>query len=353
MKNGKNNFDSLKKLFKNSPTIPINKKDRVLIISDFHMGDGGSTDDFIPNSDLLIYALREFYLPKNYTLILNGDVEELQRFDYKKINKRWKEVYKLFDEFNAKGLLYKTIGNHDIGLLSKESPTTNYELHEGIVLNYKENDIFIFHGHQASAKYNKHNALVGYTLRYLANPLGIKNYSVAHNSRKKFKIEKSTYNFASKQKVVAIIGHTHRPLFESLPKSERLRYKIEELCRNYSEVSKEESKAVKKLIDIYKKELKKLYKEDKTEGEQDIYNSFIHLPCLFNSGCVIGKRGITALEISKGEISLVHWFDKKTSKKYLKHNGYDPIQIGTSDYFKMLINKEKLSYIFTRINLLT
>ena len=82
------------------------------------------------------------------------------------------------------------------------------------------------------------------------------------------------------------------------------------------------------------------------------YNTIFHIPCLFNSGCVIGKRGITCLEIEDGQIRLVHWFDKNVSKKYLTKSGYEPEQLGDSDIYRMVINAESLDYIFTRINFL-
>lgn len=46
----------------------------------------------------------------------------------------------------------------------------------------------------------------------------------------------------------------------------------------------------------------------------DFY-TFFNIPCLFNSGCVIGKRGVTAPEIEEVNIRLVHWFDSRISKK--------------------------------------
>jgi len=356
MKSTINNLGALSKLFDGAPRIELTKKSRVVIFSDLHMGNGSSNDDFANNAALFQYALKKYYLPKEYQLLLNGDVEELQRFEESDIHKQWKKVYKLFDAFkNGQGLI-KLVGNHDIALLQNESSSVSAPVEEAIRFEYKGNTIFVFHGHQASKKYNKHNALVGYTLRYVANPLGIKNYSVSHNSRKQYKIEKNAYNFASNHRIMAVIGHTHRPLFESLPKSARLRFKIEQLCREYSENAKSDNNALKKLIDIYKNELIKINQETGNSKElllNNLYNSNVHIPCLFNSGCVIGKRGMTALELNKGQIRLVHWFDKKISKKYLKHTGYQPQQVEEgSDYFRVIINREKLSYIFTRINLL-
>lgn len=347
----KNVLINLGELFDQTPFTPLNKKDRIVIMSDMHMGIGDKRDDFVANAPLFINALKNYYLKKDYSLVLNGDIEELQRFEFNQIFSQWQKVYKLFDKFAENNKLFKLIGNHDIALVTKEYKNYPYALHEALRFKYKEqNDIFIFHGHQASRKYTLQNALIGYTLRYLANPLGIKNYSVAHSSRKKYKIEKTAYEFSRHQRVMSVIGHTHRPLFESLPKPERIRFRIEQLMREYSNKELLENNRLVKLIKNYKEELSFLHQQSRTY--QNLYNEILHVPCLFNSGCVIGKRGMTCLEITNGKIRLVHWFDKKISKKYLHHTGYEPQQLDDSDFFRLLINKEKLNYIFTRINLL-
>jgi len=344
-------YQNLGNLYKNSPSFPLNKKDKMVIMSDMHMGSGDNKDDFNANATLFASVLRNYYLEKGYSLVLNGDIEELQRFEFNQIYKKWKSIYKLFDKFAQKQQLFKTVGNHDIALITQEYKQYPYQVHESILLKYKnEHDIFIFHGHQASRKYTLQNALIGYTLRYLANPLGIKNYSVAHSSRKKYKIEKTAYDFSREHKVMSIIGHTHRPLFESLPKPERIRFRIEQLIREYSNKEWTGNGRLVKLIESYKEELRYIHRQSREY--QNLYNEILHVPCLFNSGCVIGKRGITCLEITNGKIRLVHWFDKKISKKYLHHTGYKPQQLGDSDFFRLLISKEKLSYIFTRINIL-
>ncbi len=346
-------YRKLDKIYGDSPVLDINSKKRWVIFSDLHMGDGGSTDDFKRNASLFSRTLQDYYLEKDYALILNGDVEELQRFQLKKIIHKWKEVYDLFDSFDAKGSLFKTIGNHDLELQLMKDLPFDYKIYESLRLSFGKHCLFVFHGHQASKKYQEHNELIGFTLKYFANPLGIKSYSVSHSSKKQYKIEKRVYGFSSFNKVVSIIGHTHRPLFESLHKVERLKYKIEQLCRDYAKADSETHDEIKKEIKSHKKELKKYYKENKDHSFQSyVYNTLFHIPCLFNSGCVVGKRGMTCLEIEDGKIRLVHWFDKKTSKKYLKSSGYKPEQLGDSDFYRIVINEESLDYIFTRIEFL-
>ncbi len=354
LKNDRLIFKHLDELFKSSIEIPVKPKDKWVLFSDLHVGNGTSKDDFKPNANLFIYVLQKYYLENNFSLILNGDVEELQRFPEDKVIGAWPGLYWLFDEFHQKNALIKTIGNHDLSLLLNKGKDSRYPLHHAVKMKWNDHNIFVFHGHQASDKYLKYNRLLGITLKYLANPLRIKNFSVAHSSRKQFAIEKKVYDFSVFKKIVSIIGHTHRPLFESLSKVERLKYKIEQLSRRYADQNKsEEQKKIKKSIKTYKKDLIKMYKKDKESFlRKSVYNTIVTVPCLYNSGCVIGKRGITALEIENGQIRLIHWFDENTSKRYLNNYGYEPIQLADSDFYRMIINEENLDYIFSRINLL-
>jgi len=346
-------YKQLNKLFESSPIVDIRSHAKWVIFSDLHMGDGGSTDDFKRNSKLFENAL-EHYLKENHALILNGDIEELQRFKLNKITKRWNDIYKIFDEFHGKEALFKTIGNHDLELSLMDKLPFDYKLYEGIRLKFEDDHLFIFHGHQASKKYQEHNEIIGFTLKYFANPLGIKSYSVSHSSQKRYKIEKRVYGFSAFNKLVSIIGHTHRPLFESLHKVERLKYMIEQLCREYTIAPHTKLDELKTTIKENKKELKKYYRENKDHNFQNyVYNTLFHIPCLFNSGCVVGKRGMTCLEIEEDKIRLVHWFDKKLSKKYLSRSEYQPKQLGDTDFYRMVINEESLHYIFTRIKFLS
>lgn len=303
----------------------INNQSRWVIFSDLHMGDGSTKDDFKPNSELFQCALRDYYLKRNYSLMLNGDVEELQRFSLDVILKNWNPVYKLFDAFANKNRLAKTYGNHDLQL-KVQKPPYDYKMSEACKLSYEGDHIFIYHGHQASKKYQLQNDLVGFTLKYFANPLRIKDYSVSHSSKKQYKIEKRAYEHAIKRNQISIIGHTHRPLFESLHKVDRLRFKIDQLCRDYLISRPSNQGSIAHSIKFYQAELEKSHQIDNLKNANSlIYHHNLAVPCLFNSGTVIGKRGITCLEISDGKMRLIHWFDKNIYSIPVMIPSYYPI----------------------------
>jgi UDP-2,3-diacylglucosamine pyrophosphatase LpxH len=346
--------DTLEELFKGSPIRHIHPTDRIVVFSDLHLGDGGESDDFRRNADLCTRVLTEYYLERNYILVLNGDIEDLQKFSMKKIERRWGALFELFSSFNERTELFKIVGNHDIHLISRKEHVLPLEPFLSLRLNVRGNTIFIFHGHQASLFYQRFNYIDGFLLRYFAQPMGIMYYSVAQDSAKRFKVEKRVYDFSTKQKILSIIGHTHRPLFESFSKIDSTKFKIEQLCRSFINARDGEKKSIERDIKFYRFELQAIYEKGIKNGSRSsLYNSNLLVPCLFNSGCAIGKRGITAIEIEDNKIALVYWFDRAREEKHFSHNEQPIEQLGRSSYYRMVLKRDCLSYIFTRINLLT
>lgn len=349
----KRNHAKLNRLFQETPLLSITDEDRIVVFSDLHLGNGSSKDDFLPNSDFFETILEQYYLSNGYKLILNGDIEELQRFQLKDITKRWERIYNLFHKFQERQGFFKIIGNHDQELQAKKVPSVNGHHLSALKLNYNGDTLFIFHGHQASFFIERFNSLCRFILRYIANPFGIKNFSFSHDRRIRFRTEQKVYYYSRDKKIVSLIGHTHRPLFESLSKVDFLKFKIEQLCREYSKAKPETQPKLAKKIELYNRELKQhLIRHKQDALKSSLYDANLLVPCLFNSGCVIGKSGITAIEISGGNITLVYWFDRRRSQKYFDFNGYQPEQFNNSDYFRLTLNEDNLKYIFARINLL-
>jgi len=344
----------MQQLLAKSAELTITDEDRIIIFSDLHVGNGKSLDDFKGNSDLLKAALRDYYNPQGYTLILNGDVEELHRYSLHEVRAHWTNLYVIFDTFFQQNRFYKIFGNHDSKLFSLFEPQKRYPLHESLNLKYKSHSLFLFHGHQLSYYYQRFNDLMGIILRVIAKPLRIKHYSVAHDNHKKFTIERRAYDFAKQHGMAAILGHTHRPLFESLSKIDTLNYQIETLLRRYHKVSQNDRDKIEEEVRSLKQEVdRQEAKEGKELSINKVYSDATAVPCVFNSGCVIGKRGMTAIEIADGQIKLVHWFDSNVDKKYVREDLDNTTQLGNTDYFRTVLKSDDLDYIFTRIRLLT
>jgi predicted phosphodiesterase len=344
---------NLQKLYEQAPRVPLDPADRIVIMSDLHLGDGGPRDDFLPNAGLINDILRDYYLQGGYSLVLNGDIEELQRFSYARIRARWNQLLALFEEFRRRTTLYKIVGNHDEGLRSAVEKRSAESLLDAVCFTFQGDTLFVFHGHQATIFFERFNGVSGFFLRHVANTLRIPNVPVVYESRKKYLTEHRVYAFSSSRKVVSIIGHTHRPLFESLSKIDTLRFRIEQLCRDYPSVSPRARTAIETAILSYRTELARLWEKDRQNGlRSSLYNEQISIPCLFNSGCAIGKRGVTALEIAGGEISLVHWFDRTRGERHMREEGRPAERLGATSYYRSVLKQDKLQYVFTRIRLL-
>ena len=168
------------------------------------------------------------------------------------------------------------------------------------------------------------------------------------------RIEKRAYDFSRKYGIISVIGHTHRPLFESLSRADSFHFSIENLLRHYRRADER----TKKIISEQIRELKYKYDsciDSKPEYEPAslMYSRGIPVPCLFNTGCTIGKRGITAIEITSGQISLVHWFDCRVSSKFLFDSDFKPAPLKSNpSIHRVVLRTEKLDYICDTINLL-
>lgn len=345
---------TLNNLFERTPARDISEKDKIVVFSDLHLGNGKINDDFLENGDFFLHVLKHYYDSREFHLVLNGDIEELHKFSLNDILSKWGIFYGMLDKFQQRQGLIKLEGNHDYNIYREKDFVQKYPVARACNLNYKGNIIFIFHGHQAGWFFRFIQSVIAFIVRYIAHPLGIKNYSVAFNSRKRYFFEKRVYDFARRKKILALIGHTHRPLFESLSKIDSLKFNIERYCREYPMVKSAKRKSIAKQIEKNKIELEKLLQErGNKKYEENLYARIPMVPCLFNSGCGIDQNGFTAIEICEGNIELVYWFDKKRTTKYFDFGEENPIRLGKTDYWRVSLKKEPLDYVFTRVKLLS
>ena len=346
----------LERLLKTAKSVSLDHSSRVLILSDLHMGNGGRRDEFKRNAELVKTMLGSYYLPEKYSLVLNGDIEELFKFPLDSIVTEWGDLYDLFLKFEENGFFWKTYGNHDAALLDEKGYQLASSMVNSLKFHYGHETMLLFHGHQASEllweTYPMVSRAVIFFIKYIAKPVGIRYFSIAYNSPRRFAIEKSIYEFSNQAKIVSIIGHTHRPLFESLSKVDFLNYRIEELCRAYPSADSEKRTIIKRKIASLKTELDACYKQGKKIGlRSGLYNN-ITIPSIFNSGCTIGKRGITALEIEGNKIRLVYWYNGKQSRKFTSDRDNRPMDLGTTGFSRVVLNEDSLEYVFSRIHLL-
>ncbi|MCL2411870.1 MAG: metallophosphoesterase [Treponema sp.] len=323
---------------------------KILIISDLHMGSG-SVDDLSYNGAMLTNILEEYYFKNGWYLVLNGDVEELHKFSLDYIREKWAGLYMVFNLFARENRLYKIAGNHDEQLLAIRN--TGYPIHSVIKIETGVIPAYVYHGHQLSSVYGRFNRFLGIGARYLLKPFRIKNISAARSPYKRFSIEKRAYAFSIRNQCLSIIGHTHRPLFESLGRFDYIKFEIEKLCREYPASSGEERIKIENEVSALRNELGKLKKKERRDvHRQSLYGDELPVPCLFNSGSVLDKKGINAIEMTNEDIALIYWFTEGKGKKFVTRGGYEIEYLDNSPYRRVVLNQNKLDYISACIKLL-
>ena len=266
----------LSKVYLSSKAIPVDDTSKLVLMSDCHRGDGSWADNFARNQTLYAAALH-YYYNNGYLYFELGDGDELWE------NKRLCDIlrihtdvfwilYRLYMEKRA----FFIYGNHD---MVKKSPRfvrsdlsecedaggrtwlrffSEAEFRQGLVLKYRpsktgpEHPILLLHGHQADFFNDQLWKCSRFLVRYLWKPLeliGVNDpTSTSKNHDRKEVVETLLTDWADKNRVLLVAGHTHRAVFPEAGKS--------------------------------------LY---------------------FNDGSCVGPYGITSLEIEGGYITLVKW----------------------------------------------
>lgn len=267
--------DSIAMIAAHSPAEALGPGSRYVIAADLRMGDGGKKDALAAARKALYAILGYWYLPRGYTLVLNGDVEDLQKFWLKDILAAWPKMYALFDAFADGGRLRKIVGERDLALLRLGSYP--YELSHSLRLDGERSSILVLHGHQASEPYIGRDYLSDYMQRWLGSSKPPKREGRDDDRGERLKVERRLYRAASGLGIAAIEGHTKRPLFESLTNREAVRGEIDRLLRESA--------------------------SPYVPPERRASSS----PCLFCPGRVLGSKGLRFLEIDGESLGLVRW----------------------------------------------
>ena len=255
--------------------IDLNDSTKIILFSDIHRGVGDWSDDFAHNKQIFSYALQH-YFDQGYTYIEIGDGDELwENKKFADIKRTYSNIFELMSKFYKQKRLRLIWGNHNrhwekdrnvrkhlrvlVGNIKLFDDIEKVD--EGVKLGEK---IFIVHGHQVQFLCNN---LIGRGIsRFLVRNIWklLQNFGVrdptspAKNFKTRNIVENKIFNWAKEKNLLVIAGHTHRPMFYSLSKEDRI-----------------QNKAVK--------------------------------PYYFNVGSCIHPRCITGIEIESGDIRLVKW----------------------------------------------
>ncbi len=262
------------------------------------------------------------YKDNGYSLILLGDVEELWQFTSEEIAHEYDDsVYKAIRAFGDDNRVYRVFGNHDIDWKIKDpirsKTSLAYPVYEGIKLKDSQGipKILLIHGHQGTkdSDVNSFSSRAFVMLyRYIEPRVKVDQAIAAPKSVITKEFEKKRYNWAKKNKVILICGHTHRAVFRSESQIDILKSKKDDLqdqlLANADAMSPER-------IEIQNR-IGRLDKE--IEYEIKLGRSYESLgkappPHYFNTGCALYTDGITVIEIANNMIKLVKWHTKVRS----------------------------------------
>ncbi|PKL24246.1 MAG: metallophosphoesterase [Spirochaetae bacterium HGW-Spirochaetae-3] len=343
---------TMRTMFEQARRESLGPDSRIVFLSDLHMGDRGPRDDFRHNAELVVETLSERYLAEGWKLVLNGDVEELHKFKPEAIRSAYDDVYGLFGRFAGNGDLVKILGNHDLAMLLYEEH--EFRLEHALRLDRADGSVLAFHGHQSSKFFMKYNYLSDFIVRYIANPLKIKNEELPVTSKRRFKAERRIYRASKELGVVTIAGHTHRPLFESFSKYDTLRWTIESLLRRYTAEAEDEKERIASLIAVYSAEFKRLSRKERGDKvSRSLYErEELLAPCMFNSGCATGRSGYTAIEIRGDDISLVYWTRSGRARPYIDREALYMDTLAGTPWIRYTVATDSLEYIMARARLL-
>jgi len=315
---------SLSDISSRCPAEKLDRASRYVIAADIRMGDGGRRDESVGSMKALYRILSKWYLPRDYTLVLNGDVEDLRTFWIKDILAAWPRIYALFDVFADKGRLRKIAGERDLTLLKLKSYP--YEILHGLRLDAESGSILICHGHQASSPYLGREYLSDFLQHWLHSSPRRRPEAKDSDGASRYKAERRLCRAAASLGMALVEGHTRRPLFESITNRDAIRLELERMLNEGDPGSGEST--VDALIDYCRSEAKRRSRS----GLLPVSGPGIALegrasPALFCPGRAAGARGIRFIEISEGRIRLVRWLrDERSSpiaretEKGLKHS---------------------------------
>lgn len=122
----------------------------IFCISDLHLGDGGSRDNFLPEKEKQLLAFLDYVEEQHGELLILGDLFEMWQANWSRI---FTTRERLLDRFAAMGATY-ILGNHDADLYYFQgTPWLNHPLFRNMVdearRTIRGRSFQFCHGHQA------------------------------------------------------------------------------------------------------------------------------------------------------------------------------------------------------------
>lgn len=300
------NYDKAKRI-----AFDLNK-DKFVLLSDQHRGNGDNADDFRSSTGNFDAALK-YYYDNDFTYINMGDSEECWKNPVQTVIDTYYGQLQKEAAFLAKNKLFRLWGNHDNNW-SKDELVKDYlkpiygagllvldSLMLCTTINDKPIQIFLAHGHQGDDVNDKYYKWTKWKVRFIWAPIErwirFNPNKPSNNYSLKNRHNHIMYEWSkTKENTIFISGHTHVAVFQSLNLLERLNKQLKKATDNNNNTQVGSIKDA-----IIKEEIKV-----KATSQKTLPN--YRKPSYYNTGCCCYSDGdITGIEIENGYIRLIKW----------------------------------------------
>ncbi|MEO8392982.1 MAG: hypothetical protein ABI700_08310, partial [Chloroflexota bacterium] len=218
---------------------------QMIIFSDLHKGARDRADDF-QIAEQSYNAALGYYYHMGHTLVTLGDAEELWEERKSAVLQNYEYTLRLEGKFHQADRYLRFWGNHDDEWRKPDAVREHLEplygkpltVREGLLIRLTEagqplGTLFMVHGHQGTIDSDTLAFLSKPIVRYLWKPLqnltGISLNTPSKNWQLRDQHNRAMYEWASKQdKLIFVVGHTHRPVFLSRLHAAKVREELEQ-----------------------------------------------------------------------------------------------------------------------------
>lgn len=325
----------LSELYKSKSKVLVRKLtkfDKYILFSDLHRGvdPNSPADDFSPPNRITYFSALKYYLEEGYTLVLLGDIEELEEDqNIKKVMDANHDCIQNELNFHKQNRLIKIFGNHDDKWSKQENVfkelhpyMPGLKVYEGLLLEYgNQSQIFAVHGHQGTLISDRLGFLE-FTLpvyKWYLNLTGKGRTTIYESNCLVGEHEGHLYDWAASQKdLLLICGHTHRPVWGATTHAEKLKQQLETIESKLDDVAIKAGVARRDTINYpakygVTKDVADHRKITEEHNKRIAKNGMCGVnakpkPNFFNTGCCMFHDGdITGIEIDQGNMRLVKW----------------------------------------------
>jgi predicted phosphodiesterase len=307
---------------------------RFIIFSDQHKGCRDLADDF-RLAEKNYGAALDYYFNNAFRYINLGDGEELWKNTPANVVKRNKVILEAEARFQKQKRFYRVYGNHDLEwkypfqqrLFLRPMFGKKLKVYQGLELQTHYRDktwsVFLTHGHQGD-KRSDGNRFSMWVVAAIWTPIQRFLEVSINTTSNSFELVDAhniiMYEWsATRQQLIFISGHTHKPVFASLDHIDRLNCQLEEA----------EKAGDRQLMENLQQDL--TIRRQEYAGKKTVNR--MAYPSYFNSGCCCFSDGdITGIEIADGFIRLVRW--KTGDNNAITRN---------------VLEESPLSYVFDRL----